>query len=85
MLVQVLGVGCSQCDALDAVVRKAIHDSGLDIRLERIGDIQRILSFDVLMTPALVIDGVVKCAGCVPSLDEVMALIRGSYGTAMQA
>jgi small redox-active disulfide protein 2 len=75
MLVQVLGVGCSKCDALYEIAVRAVQETGADARVERVKDIQKILSFDILMTPGLVIDGRVKVAGRVPSLEEVKRLV----------
>lgn len=75
MIIQVLGTGCSKCKVLYETVNKAVAETGVDAMVEKIEDIQQILSFNVLMTPGLVIDGFVKVAGRVPSLEEVKKLL----------
>jgi small redox-active disulfide protein 2 len=73
---QVLGTGCPACRRLAALVAQAATDLGLEFELEKIGDIDRILAFDVASTPALVIDGEVRCAGRVPSMNELRAMLQ---------
>ena len=75
MIIQVLGTGCTKCKTLYEVVNKAVEETGADALVEKVEDIQKILTFNVIMTPALVIDGHVKVAGRLPSLDEVKRLI----------
>ncbi len=75
MIIQVLGPGCSRCKALYETVNKAVQETKVDALVEKVEDIQKIMSYDLLMTPGLVIDGYVKVAGRVPTLDEVKKLI----------
>ncbi len=75
MIIQVLGPGCSRCKTLYEIVNKAIEETKVDALVEKVQDIQKIMSFDILMTPGLVIDGYVKVAGRVPTLEEVKKLI----------
>jgi len=75
MIIQVLGTGCSKCKTLYEVVNKAVEETGTEALVEKIEDIQKIMSYNLLMTPGLVIDGYVKVAGRVPNLDEVKRLI----------
>jgi small redox-active disulfide protein 2 len=75
MIIQVLGPGCSRCKALFETVQKAVAEAKVDALVEKVDDMQKIMSYDILMTPGLVIDGQVKVAGRVPSLDEVRKLI----------
>jgi small redox-active disulfide protein 2 len=76
MLIQVLGTGCAKCKTLHEIVKKAIQETGVEAEVEKVEDIQKILSFEILMTPGLVIDGEVKTAGRVPSIEEVKRLIE---------
>ncbi|MDR0869490.1 MAG: thioredoxin family protein [Planctomycetaceae bacterium] len=71
MLIQVLGANCSRCERLAAKVQLAAEELALDFTFEKIGDIERILSFGVPVTPALIVDGAVVCYGTVPPLDEI--------------
>jgi len=75
MKIQILGSGCAKCHALTAVAQQAAHDLGLAYELEKITDVKRFAEFGVMFTPALVVDGVVKVTGKVPSLDEAKRLL----------
>jgi small redox-active disulfide protein 2 len=75
MLIQVLGTGCARCRALYDVARKAAEEAGVDARVEKVDDIQQIMAFEILTLPGLVVDGQVKAAGRVPSVEEVKRLI----------
>jgi small redox-active disulfide protein 2 len=72
---QILGAGCPKCATLAEITEQAAREMGFEYRLEKVTDIQKIISFNVLMTPALVVDGVVKVAGRVPSLDEIKKML----------
>ena len=75
MKIQILGSGCAKCRTLTAVAEQAAHDLGLQYELEKVTDVKRFPEFGVMFTPALVVDGVVKSSGKVPSLDEVKSLL----------
>lgn len=75
MKIQVLGSGCAKCRQLTAVAEQAAHDLGIAYDLEKVTDMKRYAEFGVMFTPALVIDGVVKLSGKVPSLDEAKKLL----------
>ncbi len=75
MLIQVLGTGCAKCKTLYETVNKAVQETGVDAMVEKVEDIQKIMTFQILMTPGLVIDGQVKTAGRLPTLEEVKKLI----------
>lgn len=72
----VLGTGCPQCRRLAALAAQAATDLGVAFELEKVGDIERILRYDVAGLPALVIDGEVKSVGRVPSMNELLAWLR---------
>ena len=74
---QILGTGCAKCNKLAALTEEAARASGIDYELEKVTDIVEITKFDVMMTPALVVDGVTKCSGRVPSVSELQKLIAG--------
>jgi small redox-active disulfide protein 2 len=73
--IQVLGTGCRKCSLLAETAESAARTLGLEYTLEKVTDLNRIASFGVMFTPALVVDGVVKVAGKVPSLDETKKLL----------
>jgi small redox-active disulfide protein 2 len=73
--IQILGSGCAKCRQLTAVTEQAAQDLGLHYELEKVTDITRYADFGVMFTPALVVDGVVKLSGKVPSFDEARKLL----------
>jgi small redox-active disulfide protein 2 len=75
MKIQILGSGCTKCRTLTAITEQAANDLGLDYELEKVTDVRRYPDFGVMFTPALVVDGVVKSSGTVPSLDEAKKLL----------
>jgi small redox-active disulfide protein 2 len=72
---QILGTGCPKCVKLAEVTQEAATQLGLEVEIEKVTDINRIVSYGVIMTPALVVEGQVKVAGRVPSVDEIKTLI----------
>ena len=75
MIIHVLGTGCSKCKTLYEVAHKALQESGVEGVVEKIEDIQQIMTYQILMTPGLVINGQVKTAGRIPSVEEVKKMI----------
>jgi small redox-active disulfide protein 2 len=73
--IQILGTGCPKCKKLAENAAAAAQAAGIAYELEKVTDINRILEFDVMLTPALVVNGVVKTAGKIPSIDEIKALL----------
>jgi small redox-active disulfide protein 2 len=75
MKIQVLGTGCQKCDKLAETAKQAAAELGLDCELEKVTDLNRIMEFGVMLTPALAIDGQVKFSGKVPSDEDLMKLL----------
>ena len=71
MEVKVLGPGCAKCKSTYAVVEKVIKETNLDATLTKVDDIVEMMSYNILSTPAVVVDGEVKIKGHVPSENEV--------------
>ncbi len=72
---QIFGTGCAKCAALTANTEAAAKELGIACELEKVTDLQRIMAFGVMTTPALAVDGVVKSAGKVLSAKEIKALL----------
>jgi small redox-active disulfide protein 2 len=72
---QILGTGCPKCNKLSELTKQAADSLGIDYEIEKVSDIQRIMSFGVMMPPALAVDGEVKVSGRLPSVDEIKRLI----------
>ncbi|MGC9351891.1 MAG: thioredoxin family protein [Sulfurovum sp.] len=77
MKIEVLGTGCAKCVALEKVVKEAVAQSGKFVQVEKVDEIMKIMAYQVLSTPGLVIDGKVVSSGRLLSVDEVVALING--------
>ena len=73
--IQILGTGCPKCKKLYENTELAAKSSGIEYELQKVTDIKEIMKFAVLMTPALVVDGIVKIAGKVPSPEEIKAIL----------
>lgn len=69
--IQILGTGCPKCKLLFANAEAAIQSAGIEAQLEKIEKIVDIMKFGVMSTPALVVDGAVKCVGKVLSPDDI--------------
>jgi small redox-active disulfide protein 2 len=82
MDIKVLGTGCSRCRQLYAAAELAVAQSGLPVTLSKVEDIQEIMTYRVMMTPALVIDGEVKAAGRIPKPAEIVTWIVNKAGHA---
>jgi len=73
--IHVLGTGCPKCEKLAEAAEAAAVAAGIEYELVKVTDITEIMTFGVMMTPALAIDGEVKVVGKVPSEDEIKALL----------
>ncbi|MHC4521598.1 MAG: thioredoxin family protein [Planctomycetota bacterium] len=73
--IQVLGTGCPKCKKLAENAQAAVNDLGIECDVEKVTDINEIMTFGVMMTPALAIDGQVKVVGKVPSPDEIKQML----------
>lgn len=72
---QILGTGCPKCKKLAENTEAAAKALGMEYQLVKVTDINQIMSFGVAFTPALAVDGVVKVAGKIPSVDEIKTLL----------
>jgi small redox-active disulfide protein 2 len=75
MILKILGTGCANCKKLEASVREAVKDMGLDAEVLKVENIKDIMSYGVMGTPALVKDEKVLFAGRVPNLDAIKKYI----------
>lgn len=76
--IKILGPGCAKCKATYQVIMKVINENNLDVQLTKIEDIDEIMSYNIMSTPAVVVDGVVKIKGHVPSESEVKQILGNS-------
>lgn len=75
MKIEILGTGCSKCQALTLHVKEAVAKKGLFAQIEKVEDLMQIMRYGVTSTPALVIDGKIVSSGKLLSVDEIVALL----------
>ncbi len=75
MNIQVLGTGCPKCKTLEKVTREVVAESGIDANITKVEDIVEIMKFNVMTTPALVVDGKIVVKGRVPSNSELKEIL----------
>ena len=75
-VIKILGSGCPKCQSMTGVVKDVVSEYNIDATIEKVEDIMEIIKFNVMSTPALVIDDVITIKGRVPSKDEVLALLN---------
>ena len=71
MKIEILGTGCPKCKKLAELAEQAVKESGIEAEITKVTEINEIMNYGVMITPALVIDGEVKSAGKIPSLEEI--------------
>ena len=74
--IKILGTGCQKCKTLTNLVQNVVAENNIDATIEKVEDIQEIMKFNVLTTPALVINDVVTLKGSIPSKEEVLAFLK---------
>jgi len=74
--IQILGTGCAKCKQLSELAEAAVKALGGDYQIEKVTDIQKIMGFGVMSTPAMAVDGKVKVSGRVPSVEELKGMIK---------
>jgi len=77
MTIKILGSGCPACQLLEFQTQKAIQELGLkDVQIEHVYEIDKIIEYGVMSTPAIVIDGKVKAAGRIPDVVEIKSWLK---------
>ncbi len=76
MDIKILGPGCPKCSQTGKVVREVATEAGVDAHVEKVTDTMEIAGYGVFGTPAVVVNGDVKCVGKVPTMDEVKSWIE---------
>ncbi|MGQ1947579.1 thioredoxin family protein [Geofilum sp. OHC36d9] len=71
MDIKILGTGCAKCKALEKATREAVAQTGINATITKVEDIVEIMKYNVMTTPALVIDDNIVVKGKVPSVDEI--------------
>lgn len=74
--IKVLGTGCPKCKTLTTLVKEAVAENNINATIEKVEDIMEIMKFDIMVTPALVIDDVVVIKGRLPNKNEIVELLK---------
>ena len=77
MIVKILGGGCPRCERLEKVAREAAGELGVEAEFVKVKNMNEIMTYDILETPALVIDEQVKSFGRIPAKEEIMGWLQG--------
>ena len=75
MEIKILGTGCSKCKTLEKLTRDVVSKNGIDATITKVEDIMEIMKYNIMTTPALVIDGRVVTKGIIPSAEEIKQLL----------
>ena len=81
MEIKVLGTGCAKCKSLEKITRKAVDELNLDASVEKVEDIQKIMEYAVMRTPALVINEKVVLSGQLPKITELKSLLTNNISS----
>ena len=76
MLIKILGSGCAKCNRLEQLTREAVGELGIDASFEHVKEMDKIMAYPIMTTPALVIDEEVKSSGHIPSKDEIASWLK---------
>ena len=71
MNIKILGSGCPKCKQTEQIVQEAVAEAGLQVHVEKVSDLMEIARFGVLGTPAVVVDGIVKSVGKIPTRQDI--------------
>lgn len=77
-VIKILGTGCPKCQTMTAIVKEVVLENNIEATIEKVEDIMDIMTYNIMTTPALVIDGVVTIKGRVPNKSEVLELLKGN-------
>lgn len=75
-VIKVLGTGCAKCQSMTTIVKEVVSENNIDATIEKVEDIMEIMKFNVMSTPALVIDNVIMVKGRIPTKEEVLELLN---------
>ena len=75
MEIKVLGSGCSRCHKALEMVEKVVKEQGVDAQVEYVTDIERVMAYNVMSMPAIVVDGEVRLKGAVPTEADVKKML----------
>ncbi|MEZ4907610.1 MAG: thioredoxin family protein [Saprospiraceae bacterium] len=75
-VIKILGTGCTKCKKTEQMVRDTISKNGIEAIVEKVEDIQKIVEYNVMATPAVVVNEVVKIKGKIPTEKEILEALN---------
>ena len=75
MNIQILGTGCPKCKTLEKITREVVAENGFKADIVKVDDLLEIMTYNILSTPALVVNGKVEIKGRVPSAEEIKQVL----------
>ncbi|HER25333.1 MAG TPA: thioredoxin family protein [Candidatus Atribacteria bacterium] len=78
MKIEILGTGCPKCKKLNELTQEVIKELGITAEISKVTNLNEIIDYGVMVTPALVINGVVKVAGRTPNKEEIIRWVKGN-------
>jgi len=75
MEIKILGPGCPKCKTLEKVTRDAVTETGISATIEKVEDIVKIMEYNIMLTPGLVINGKIVLSGYVPTVNQVKEIL----------
>ncbi len=76
MIIKILGSGCAKCNRLEQLTREAVAELGIEAAFEHVKEMDEIMAYPIMTTPALVVDEQVKVAGRIPSKAELVGWLK---------
>jgi len=76
MIIKILGSGCAKCNRLEQLTREAVAELGIEATFEHVKEMDRIMAYPIMTTPALVVDEQVKVTGRIPSKAELVGWLK---------
>ena len=76
MMIKILGSGCAKCQRLVLLTREVAAELGIDAQFDHVREMDKIMAYPIMTTPALVIDEAVKVSGRMPSKDEIASWLK---------
>jgi len=76
MDIKILGLGCPKCEQTAKIVNEAVAETGMDANIEKVTGVMEIAGYGVFGTPAVVVDGEVKCVGKIPKKEDVKTWLK---------
>jgi len=78
MRVLILGTGCTKCRTLEERIRQLVAKHQLDVQVDKITDLREIMTYNIMMTPGVVVDGEIKSVGVIPKDEQLLQWMKGA-------